>query len=637
MALVQKIDSNRTGLAYAEEASLGVLPGTPVWIPLEPNSYSDFGGEITTVARNPINAARQRKKGTTVDLDASGGLEQDLTQSNLQDLMQGFLFADFRRKTEFGGAGEVTNVDGTGEQYEASSGLTVFDVGNLIHASGFTNTANNGLKEVTVVAAAAIDVAENIVDETPPAAAKLVMVGHEFGTGLLDVVQPGSVFPKLVSAVAKASGSLTITASNAVNDETVTIGSRVYTWKTTLTGAANEVKIGTDEDVSRDNLIAAINAAAGAGTLYGTGTVAHANVAASSGGAGVVTVTAKAGGTGGNKYATTETMTNGSWGAATLTGGTGMSWTHLGVVPGEWIYIGGDLAAHKFTTAANNTYARVDTITEEATTSTATLGKTNSTMVAEADTTQTVRVFFGRVVKNESDDTLIKRRSYQIERSLGAPDDAQPTQIQAEYLVGAVPNQLDVKNTTAEKIMADLSFVAIDNEQRTSAQGKKAGTRTTLVSEDAFNTSNHVIRARMHSIDPLNSNPTALFGFMTDFTLTIQNNVTPNKAIGRLGAFEVTAGQFLVDGEATAYFSRVEAVQAVRNNEDVSMDFIVAKDNAGIAFDIPLIALGDARLDVAQDEPITLPLQMPAAESREFAQSHTLCVSFFDYLPTAAL
>ncbi|MGL6009191.1 MAG: phage tail tube protein, partial [Culicoidibacterales bacterium] len=89
-----KIDSNVVGLAYAEETSLKVLPGTggvdAIWRPLDPNEYGDFGADIKTIARNPISADRQRKKGVVSDLDASGSIVQDVTQNNLTRLMQGF-------------------------------------------------------------------------------------------------------------------------------------------------------------------------------------------------------------------------------------------------------------------------------------------------------------------------------------------------------------------------------------------------------------------------------------------------------------------------------------------------------------------------------------------------------------------
>lgn len=69
-------------------------------------------------------------------------------------------------------------------------------------------------------------------------------------------------------ALASALGTLTFAANNA-NNETVTIGSTVYTYKTTLTGAANEILIGADLTASRNNLVAAINATGtgGVGTL----------------------------------------------------------------------------------------------------------------------------------------------------------------------------------------------------------------------------------------------------------------------------------------------------------------------------------------------------------------------------------
>ncbi len=72
MVAVQKIDSNVSGLRVQEEFSIGVAEVTNPWVPYEPNSYDNFGGEFTTVARNPINEGRQRQKGVL----KTGGLQR---------------------------------------------------------------------------------------------------------------------------------------------------------------------------------------------------------------------------------------------------------------------------------------------------------------------------------------------------------------------------------------------------------------------------------------------------------------------------------------------------------------------------------------------------------------------------------
>lgn len=522
MAIVQKIDSNVTGLRIAEEASIGVLPMTPVWYAYEPNSYSDFGGEISTVARNPINAGRQRQKGVTVDLDASGGFNSDWTQTNFIRLLRGFFFAQARetynsKSFNTPGAG-VTNisVDGTDNGYESTafgigSGRRAVLANHLLYVTGYANGANNGLKVVaSVTADTDIDVTDTgLVDETAVANAQLQIVGYQFASGTADIDASVSAYPRLI----RASGSV--------------------------------------------------------------------------------------------------------------------DFTTLGLIPGEFVYIGGDQTAERFATAVNNGWARVRSVGATF----IEFDKTSGTMVDEVGAALTVRIFFGHVLKNEIGSEIV-RRTYQVERTLGAPDDANLSQIQSEYLIGAVPSELSINFATADKVTMDVSFVAIDNEQRTGATGVKAGIRPALSSEDAFNTSNDVSRVKMVVLSAIDSNPTALFAYLTDFSVTINNNLTANKAISRLGAFEVTAGQFTVEGSATAYFSSVEAVAAVRNNADVSFDFALAKDNHGIAVDVPLVALGDARLNVEQDAPITLPLSLPAGADRLF--NHTLLMSFFPYLPNAA-
>ena len=509
--MANKIDSNVTGLRYAEEDSIKTLPASPVWHPLEPNSYKDFGGQTSLMARNPINASRQRKKGVITDLDASGGFVQDLTQNNLTRLLQGFFFAAMREKATNlplnGTAVAMTGVVASSKTYSLASGTvgSQFAAGDLILMSGFSQSANNGLKNVASSTATTIVVTQTAVDETPAASAKVQKVGIQLGSAEFNIDVTSASYPRL----SRVSGTKALTT--------------------------------------------------------------------------------------------------------------------LGLIPGEWVFIGGDAAATKFTTAANNGFARIRSVAATY----LEFDKTASTMVNETGTGKTIQLFFGNVLRNEKDPALIKQRSYQLERTLGKDSNG----TMSEYLLGAVPNELSLSIKQADKITVDMSFVAVDHEQRDGTTGVKAGTRPENVDAPAFNTSSDFSRIKMHLITAGSTNPNPLFAFLTELEITINNNVSPNKAVAVLGAFDVSAGTFEVGGNITAYFADIAAVQAVRNNADVALDLAVVKANAGLVFDIPLISLGDGRLSVEQDNPITLPLSVEAAES---TFGYTLQLNEFPYLPNAA-
>ena len=521
MAAVNKIDSNVTGLRIAKEDSYGTLPGTPVWYPFEPNSYGDFGGNVTTVARETINDSRSRLKGVTTDVESSGNFEADLTQNSLEQLFEGLMYAAYDKKAErfnsHGTTTAITDASASADDFTVASG-DVFRAGDLVFASGFTKSGNNGLHVANDVSGAtSLSVTTALEDETPPELAKLVTVGFEFIAG----------------------------------DATI--------------------------DVS--------------GTFPALGT-------------------------------STKNL------------------TQLGISAGEFIYIGGDAADEKFFNSANNGWVRVKSVSAN----TMTFDKSSATMVTDdgtddgaGGTGQTIRIFFGRTVQNKTGSD-ISRTSYQLERTLGAPDDASASQIQSEYITGAILNEFTLNLPTSDKVTTEMTFVGKDNEQRLGSTGVKSGTRPACVCKDAFNGSSHVTRFRLAPVSTTDEFPSATFAFVMEGSVSINNNNSRNQAIGTLGAFDSSAGTFEVSAEITAYFQNITALQSVRNNDDVTLDLAIVQDNAGIFIDLPLLTLSGGLGQVELNEPVKLPLSVNAAQATtiDSAYTHTAKICVFDYLPDAA-
>ena len=520
MALNSKIDSNITGLRYAKEASIKTLPAaaSQVWYGVEPNSYDAFGAEISTVARVPIAADRQRKKGAVVDLDASGSFNTDITQAGIQGLVEGFLFANVKDKARLVKTtlASISAIDPSNVAYDAieSDSTGDFIVGHILNLDGFSESGNNGVFVLTAKSATELRVANNSLqaETSVPVGASITTVGFRFASAGISIVAPSGALPSLRNSA--------------------------------------------------------------------------------------------------------------------------VDLTTLDIVPGEFIYIGGDTDATKFGTVGNNGWARVSRVTAND----IFLDKTQDTMVADAGTAKTIEIYWGRTLKNEAVETNQIRHLFQFQRSLGASDTTQKSQIQSDYLVGAVANEMTIRFDEAEKVTVDLGFVAADYETRSGMTGLKS--KATSVKEqnfdtgDAYNTTSDFKFLRLSKVDSTKSNLDKLFDFFNNFTIVITNNITANKGIGVLGAFDLTAGSFDVSGDMEAYFSDVVATESIRNYDSLTFGFVLAKGNKGLAVDLPYIAIGDGRLGIEKDDAIKIPLTNSAFADPTF--DHTVLMSFFDYLPNAA-
>lgn len=489
-----KIDSNDTGLRYAKEKCLKQLPAAGVvWLPLEPDSYNDFGSTTTTVARNPINPSRQRRKGVVTDKDATAGFTSDMTTGNHQDFLQGFMFANAK---ELGGTDLLNSAAvpvGPVTATEIGLGAALnFAEGDIVLLQGYAVPANNGVKVLGAInlTTATVAVGGVAVEANPPATAKITRIGK---SGAVGVVK--------------------ITVANGVN-------------------------------------------------------------------------------------------------SVTLPAGTGLE-------PGDWFFLGGGADTTNF--ANNRGFARVVSINGNV----AVFDKqTWGAVTAETGTGKSISVMVPTIIKNQSDKSKIVRHPFQFERTLG--NDANG--VMSQYVIGNIANELTVNVSSADKVTMELGFVACDSKARSGLEGVKPGTRPGLVQDDGINTSSDIRRMAFF----IDGESLPLFVYATEMTLTVNNNASGAKAIGVLGNFDINVGTFEAGGSVTAYFQDVRVIKAVEENTSCNMDIISVKNNQGMLFELPLITLGNGMLNVESDSPITVPLDVLAAESKF---GHTMLYAHFAALP----
>lgn len=540
------IDSNQSSLSYALESSLEVLPGTPVWYPLEPNSYNSFGGDTKTTMRQPITATRQRSKGTVTDVDVKAGFTTDVTQDNLTRLLQGFFFAYAHEKPKtlpVSGLAPVqipvTGVTSAG--FTAASGLG-WPVGSIVLSKGFSNAGNDSLWRATAAAAGLLTVSPYVggsagsalvVEAAPPAAATLESVGFALSGDVL-LYGPGSTF----------AGATVIQPflSSAATIDFTTLGLLIGEW----------IYLGDVDDLLTDTGVTEYN-------FIGTGTVRNR---------GFCRIAA--------------------------------------------------IAAHQLT---------FDLAIGSATW---TLG-TGSGGSCPIGTGEHVSMYFGTVIRNEPLPANIVRTTYSLQRYLGVGANNNPN---LEYISGAIPSEIAFTIPSNNKLSADLSFVGMSTAQE--YQSALPGTYVPLVAGAApFNTSQDVFALLLYIVNPLVAQQAPLFGYATEEKLTLNNNIKPNKAIGVVGAFEGNTGMLDVSGTVSCYFDDIAAQQAVSNNANVGLTNIFSGRGAGFILDMPELTLALPGLKVEQDKPIMADVSHNASVGT--TGGYTMLYNKFNFLPAPAV
>lgn len=311
--------------------------------------------------------------------------------------------------------------------------------------------------------------------------------------------------------------------------------------------------------------------------------------------------------------------------ALTVTSGVG-TLTYAGPVDltdyisvGQFVHVGGTTSGRQF--SAGTGYGRVTAVAAAQ----LTLDKLSSTLATDPGTGETVDLLFGRFLKNvDVDDADFIQRSFQFEAAY--PDLGGVGTPEYEYAIGNLANTMAISLPLTDKATVSFGFIGTDTEVPTTTRKTNAASALSPVQTTAFNTSSDIGRLRITEVDE-----TGLTTCFKDLTLTLSNQISPEKCLGTLGAFEINTGLFLVDLEAQILFTSSEVVSAIRNNTTVTMDFILTNDNGALAIDIPSMTLSGGDKELPVNESVLLNLTGSAFGDSTLGTS--IGISLFPIVP----
>lgn len=302
-----------------------------------------------------------------------------------------------------------------------------------------------------------------------------------------------------------------------------------------------------------------------------------------------------------------------STGQATLTStGVGTELQALGLTAGQFVHIGsvsalGGSIQNAFENSATNDmygYARVVSFPDA---DSVVFDKVDAALQFDDsdDPANAVDVLFGEFIRNVSvDDSAYLERSFQFEGEYPNLEEPGPGD-EFEYALGNYCNTAEFSLGLADKSVVTYSFVGTDTEPPVVAASRKTGasSASSPLHTAAYSSTSDVARLRITDVDES--------GLSTDFkelTITLNNNVSPEKVIGTLGAKYLNAGNFDVDIEAQLLFTNPDVPARIRDNTTVTMDWGLKNDDGVIMVDIPSFTLGGGDKEFPVNESILINL-----------------------------
>ncbi len=307
-------------------------------------------------------------------------------------------------------------------------------------------------------------------------------------------------------------------------------------------------------------------------------------------------------------------------GQATLTTTiTGVDFTTMGLSKGQFVHIGSGVAGavvNAFQNSAANDmfgYARIVSIAAKV----LVFDKVDAALKFDDGTAPTTAIdmLFGFFVRNVSvDDASYLERVHLVEAaSPNLFETTPPTPVASpdgfEYMVNTYANQFAWALPITDKSTATLSFVSTDSEDPVDNASRRTGASApkNSVGTAAFNTSSNISRLRITDVDE-----TGLTTDFKDLTITFNNNVSPEKVLGVLGARFINVGNLGVTLEGNVLFTSPLVPARIRANTAVTFDSIMVNSDCGVVLDVPKMTLGGGGRELPVNETVQLSLTSDA-------------------------
>lgn len=291
---------------------------------------------------------------------------------------------------------------------------------------------------------------------------------------------------------------------------------------------------------------------------------------------------------------------------------------------GQFIFIGNGVAAtNSFAVAANNGLARVTKIAAAL----LTLDKKSAAFSTDAGTGKSVYILLGSYIRNVSADSAdYIERSLHFElvyENLGASagDDMY------EYSKGNFTNEITFDFSLTSKSTMKCSFIGTDTTAPTAVRATGAASAIPVVATAMFNTSVDLLRLRVTDHDE--------GGFTTYFksaSISIKNNVSPEKVLGLLGARFMNAGLLDVMADCKILFTDANVLAAIRANTTCTMELCGRNEDGAFIIDIQSMCLEGGDREFPVNETVNISFKtMAFADAR---LGSCVGISTFPYMPS---